>query len=140
MSEVILTRQREAIFEIILNRPERRNAISFEMVAALGQAIAAAERAPGVRAVLLRGKGPVFSAGIDLTAFAGLPARYGENWPRQMQNITAELQGAFTRALDDLDRGLQLEAMAQQPLVQTRDFAAGVDAMLKKQPGAWRGE
>jgi enoyl-CoA hydratase/carnithine racemase len=40
----------------------------------------------------------------------------------------------------DIDRGLQLEAWAQAPLVQTRDFQAGLQAMITKSAPQWQGK
>lgn len=40
--------------------------------------------------------------------------------------------------LADVERGLQLEAWAQNTLMRTQDFEAGVQAMLTKQPPQWK--
>jgi enoyl-CoA hydratase/carnithine racemase len=42
--------------------------------------------------------------------------------------------------LMDVERGLQLEALAQSRLVQTDDFMAGTGAMLSKTAPEWRGK
>jgi enoyl-CoA hydratase/carnithine racemase len=97
MSELVLTQQRGAIFEIVLNRPEKRNAISLELYDALGRAIDAAGQAQGVRTIFLRGQGKVFSSGIDLTAFLLLGERYGPNWQQKMRRITADFQAVLNR-------------------------------------------
>lgn len=39
----------------------------------------------------------------------------------------------------DTQRGLHAEALAQAPLMQSKDFMAGVQAMLSKQPVDWQG-
>jgi enoyl-CoA hydratase/carnithine racemase len=80
MSDLIQTRQREDIFEITLNRPEKRNAINREMLAGLDTAVSQANRIPNLRAVLLRGEGAAFSAGIDVSALLGLAQEYGPHW------------------------------------------------------------
>ena len=49
-----------------MNRPERRNALSLEMMLELDSALEAAGREPEARAVVLCGNGPAFSAGHDL--------------------------------------------------------------------------
>src|SRR5579872_2267752 len=54
-----------------MNRPERRNALSLEMMRELDRAIASAAERPDVRAVVLRGRGPAFSAGHDLRELLG---------------------------------------------------------------------
>ncbi len=90
--ELIVTRQRDAIFEIILNRPDKRNALNWPMLRALPTAVAQARRAAGVRVIVVAGEGKAFSAGIDLNAFLELPAAYGPDWQRHMREITEEFQ------------------------------------------------
>ncbi len=58
-------RQDDAIV-LTMNRAERRNALSLEMMQELDAALAAAGGNPDVRAVILRAQGPAFSAGHDL--------------------------------------------------------------------------
>ena len=40
----------------------------------------------------------------------------------------------------DIDRGLQLEAWAQNHLIQSEDFGEGVQALLAKTPPEWKGK
>ena len=56
-----------AVAVISLNRPQKRNALSLSMMRELDAALAAAGADEGVRAVILRGNGPAFSAGHDLS-------------------------------------------------------------------------
>jgi enoyl-CoA hydratase/carnithine racemase len=97
MSDLVLSHQNDDLFEITLNRPQKRNAINLEMLEALDSAISAAERCQGVRALLIRGAGPAFSAGIDVTVFMLLAQRYGDHWQNQMRRITDDFQHVFTR-------------------------------------------
>ncbi|MBO2449970.1 enoyl-CoA hydratase/isomerase family protein [Actinomadura barringtoniae] len=58
-----------AVATVTLNRPERRNAMTFRTwraLARIGDSLPA-----DVRVVVLRGEGPSFSAGIDLSMFSG---------------------------------------------------------------------
>lgn len=59
--------------EIVLNRPERRNAIDGALAEALGDALAAVRADATIRAVLLRGAGGAFCSGLDLKAFGTTP-------------------------------------------------------------------
>lgn len=60
----------QGLWMITLNRPEKANALTRDMLEQMETAVA---RAAGARAVLLTGMGPVFSAGADLAeARAGL--------------------------------------------------------------------
>jgi enoyl-CoA hydratase/carnithine racemase len=70
-SELVLTDIKDGVLTITLNRPEKRNALSLELFQAAGEAFKRAAE-PEVRAVLLRGEGPVFCAGIDLGALTSL--------------------------------------------------------------------
>jgi enoyl-CoA hydratase/carnithine racemase len=67
---IVLTEDRGAVRHVILNRPEKRNAMNQELLLALGQALRAAAADEDVRCVVLRGEGPVFSAGVDLVELA----------------------------------------------------------------------
>lgn len=60
-----------AVVELILNRPERKNALSHELVLTLGDALEAAKEDETVRVVLLRGAGGAFCSGADLTTIRG---------------------------------------------------------------------
>jgi enoyl-CoA hydratase/carnithine racemase len=74
---LIVSEDRGSVRHVILNRPEKRNAMSQELLSELGGALRAAAAEDGVRCVVLRGEGPVFSAGVDLAelaAFAGQPS------------------------------------------------------------------
>lgn len=62
----------EGVRLIRLDRPEKRNAMHGPMVQALLDALAGAGRAESVRAVVLTGNGPGFSAGADLTEMQAL--------------------------------------------------------------------
>ncbi len=97
MSELVLTQQRDTIFEIILNRPDKRNAMNAELVAGLDTAVQTANRTSGIRAVIIRGEGKAFSAGIDVSTLLGLAQTYGPHWQQRMRSITDDFQAVFTR-------------------------------------------
>src|SRR5213078_4494995 len=64
---------------ITLNRPERLNALTVEMAAALNAALDEAEADESCRALLLTGAGRGFCAGQDLTAITGMaPTEIGD--------------------------------------------------------------
>jgi enoyl-CoA hydratase len=68
VSELVLTQVDDRVAVITVNDPDRRNAVTFEMSAALRAAVDAAEADPGVHAVIVTGAGKAFCAGADLTA------------------------------------------------------------------------
>ena len=74
MSEPVLVAHAGGVCEVRLNRPEKRNAITFLMYEQLTRALSAAQAEQTVRAVLLSGEGASFSAGNDLQDFLSGPA------------------------------------------------------------------
>lgn len=97
MSELVITRRRDSLFDIILNRPDKRNAINIEMFRAFEAAVTEANRTPGLRAVIIRGEGESFSAGIDVSALLGLAQTFGPHWQQRMRSITDEFQAVLNR-------------------------------------------
>ena len=63
----VLLRERDGqVVTLTLNRPEKRNAITIPMLAALREALRELATTPDVRAVVLTGAGRVFCSGLDL--------------------------------------------------------------------------
>ncbi len=66
----LILEERDGIARLILNRPQKRNAIGFAMWRGLGDAFEALADDPGVRVVILRGAGEAaFSDGADISEF-----------------------------------------------------------------------
>jgi enoyl-CoA hydratase/carnithine racemase len=63
---LVSTEDRGAVRHIVLNRPEKRNAMNQALLTALAGTLRAAAGDGSVHCVVLRGEGPVFSAGVDL--------------------------------------------------------------------------
>lgn len=68
MSESVLVDLVDRVAVLTVNDPDRRNAVTFEMSAALRAAVQEAEANSGVHAVIVTGAGKAFCAGADLTA------------------------------------------------------------------------
>jgi enoyl-CoA hydratase/carnithine racemase len=69
---LVETEDRGAVRHLILNRPEKRNAMHGELVLAIGAALKQAANAPDVHCVVVRGAGAMFSSGMDFAALGGL--------------------------------------------------------------------
>ena len=69
MSEHIVVKRDGPVLAITLARPERRNAITVAMYAALAEAFEGAADDPSVRVITIRGEGQDFAAGNDLADF-----------------------------------------------------------------------
>ena len=71
---IVLTEDRGPVRHVVLNRPEKRNALNEEVVEGLREALTAAAGDPEVKVVVLRGEGAMFSSGMDVGSLAGLAA------------------------------------------------------------------
>ncbi len=66
MNDTVLTQQHGNILEITLNRPEAFNALTLDMMQALGETFASASTDDSIKGILLTGKGKAFCSGGDL--------------------------------------------------------------------------
>lgn len=80
MDEHVRIERASQVLAITLARPERRNAISVAMYAALAQAVESAASDANLRLVTIRGEGQDFTAGNDLADFLA-PLPRGEGIP-----------------------------------------------------------
>jgi enoyl-CoA hydratase len=69
-TDKIIAECREGVATLVFNNPEKRNALSTEMWAGMGDALTAFEADPDVRVVVLRGAGgKAFISGADISQF-----------------------------------------------------------------------
>ena len=80
------------VFEIVLNRPEKRNAVQLSMLEAIGTAVLEAQQHDHIRLITIRGEGAAFSAGLDLQGMGGIPERFGENWVKRPHGVSKAWQ------------------------------------------------
>ncbi len=106
----ITTVRQDRILRILIDRPEKKNALTNEMYAALAAAIEEGDRDPDIRVLLLQGNGDCFTSGYDLQDFMDSPPA-GEGSP--------------------VFRFLTAISQAQKPLVAAvRGVAIGVGTTL----------
>lgn len=96
MSNDVLVKLNEAgVLRLTLNRPQKKNALTGEMYAALAHALTRASEDEAVRVVLIRGQEEAFTAGNDLADFLNNPP----------QDMSAPVM-RFLMALPKLNRPL----------------------------------
>lgn len=78
--ETVIYEVKDNIARVIMNRPEKRNALNHQLLDDLDAAFAEADDDPEVRVVILSAAGPSFSAGYDLKAsyYTSIPEGYDE--------------------------------------------------------------
>jgi enoyl-CoA hydratase/carnithine racemase len=120
------------IARVMLNRPERRNALSLALMRELTEALRACGAEREVRAVVLASSGPVFSSGHDLNELRGR----GLDDYRRIFDACVELMEAVQRipppVIAEVD-GLATAAGCQ--LVATCDLAVASPAARFATPG-----
>jgi enoyl-CoA hydratase/carnithine racemase len=74
--QAVVGEKKGSVFYITLNRPDKRNAISFEMLEAITRMVEDLVIDPDVRVIIVKGEGKLFSAGVDFNSLAGLVGRF----------------------------------------------------------------
>ncbi|GIU84129.1 MAG: enoyl-CoA hydratase [Acidimicrobiales bacterium] len=78
------------VAEVVIDRPERRNALSWEMVRRMREVLGGLKEDPGTRVVVIKGAGDrAFCAGVDLAAMAPGVGEF------ELHNARGELAGLF---------------------------------------------
>lgn len=72
MTQQIKIEHKENILTLTMARPDKKNALTNVMYAALADAIVGAENDKTVRAIVIRGEGDMFTAGNDVGEFAAI--------------------------------------------------------------------
>ena len=133
---VVAIEDRDSVRHLVLNRPDKRNALNRELIEALGEALSAAADDHAVRCIVIRGEGPMFSSGMDTSALGAVaenPARLPEfresvlavwNLCETMRKPTlAEIHGGCIGGAVELVLACDLRVMAAEAvigLVETR--------------------
>ena len=117
---------------IWMNLPERRNALSLRHLEELTDAFRSVSKTPGVRGVVLGGRGPVFSAGHD---FADMVEADLEAMRRLLWQCTELVQLMVTIPQPVIARVHGLATAAGCQLVATADLAVAVETAGFAAPG-----
>ncbi len=95
-ADTIKTRIDGDLLWVLIDRPEKRNALTPQMLLDIAAAVRTADEHPQVRAVIVHGNGPMFSAGIDIMSLAQTRVDVGDRNPaRWLRRFADELQQAL---------------------------------------------
>ncbi len=118
MAECVLSEiDRRGVATVWLNRPEVNNAYDDALIAQLNETLERLGREPGLRALVLRGKGRHFQAGADLT------------YLRRVINAPEENR-RFSAATVEAMRGLQAFPRPVVALVHGGCFGGGIGLVI----------
>lgn len=133
----VLVSQHDRTQVITLNRPEKRNAISGELLIQLRRALAEAEASSSVNVIVITGADPAFCAGLDMEALgAGDPDLVAEAsqpsrraWPVTSKPVIGAINGAA------ITGGLELALTCDLLIASERAFFADTHAQVGVMPG-----
>ena len=130
--EHLISKHDGPVVRITLNRPERRNALSLDLMREVIAALEAVRTDPDARVVVIDGAGPVFSAGHDLSEMVdrdlGFYTELFDVCTQMMELIHALPQPVIARV-----HGVATAAGCQ--LVAACDLAVAEDAARFATPG-----
>lgn len=95
MTDHVMVTRADGVLTLVLNRPDKKNALTDDMYGVLADAIAGAQTDRAVRVIAIRGEGDMFTAGNDLAEFAATKPGDG------LRNV-----GRFIRAIAEIDKPL----------------------------------
>jgi enoyl-CoA hydratase/carnithine racemase len=137
MSENLLLETRDGVTRLTLNRPEKRNALSLDLLTKLEQAIESIAADSKARVVVIAAQGPVFSAGHDLSEMVGqcaesyralfqLCSRVMLGLRRLPQPVIARVHGLATAAGCQLVAACDLAVAAEEAAFATPGVKIGL--------------
>ena len=83
---------KESVGIVTFNRPDARNALTWEMYDALVEACEAAEGDDNVRVLIIRGAGGAFSAGTDIAQFKDFDGADGVAYEKRLDAVIDRLE------------------------------------------------
>jgi enoyl-CoA hydratase/carnithine racemase len=122
----------DGIARVVLNRPERRNAMSLALLEELGAGIGALGETAGVGAVIVEGAGSVFSAGHDLSEMLDREPRF---YDRLFAACTDVMLGIQTVPQPVIAKVHGVATAAGCQLVAACDLAVAADDARFATPG-----
>lgn len=92
MSDQVITEVVDRSLRVTFNRPEARNAMTFEMYQKLAEAAAQVDADSDLRALILRGAGSrAFVAGTDIAQFRGFTGEDGVAYEQRIDEVLGAL-------------------------------------------------
>lgn len=102
--EVVQKDRSVPVYHIYLNRPAQRNALTLPFFSELPRALAALDRLPSARAIVLSARGPHFCAGIDLSALSSVTSTAPSDDPGAVRELLRRRILAMQDAISAVER------------------------------------
>jgi enoyl-CoA hydratase/carnithine racemase len=135
----VTTEDRGPVRHVVLNRPEKRNAINDEVVLGLREVLEAAANDHDVKCVVLRGEGQMFSSGMDFSGLGALAADPSglrgfrrpiiETWnllEEMLKPTIAQIHGACIGGAMELVLACDMRVMAADAIIGMPETRVGL--------------
>lgn len=106
MTDLVRTTVANGVYQIEMNRPDKKNALTAEMYSAMADGLVEAEANPAVRVILIYGSQGNFTAGNDLSDFLRNPPVDKNSPVFRFINGFANLQKPFVAAVEGIAVGV----------------------------------
>jgi enoyl-CoA hydratase/carnithine racemase len=137
MNDILLMESRGGVVRLTLNRPEKRNALSIDLLRRLELALQSIAADPTARVVVLASRGSVFCSGHDLSEMVGqdekayhhlfaLCSRVMLGLRRLPQPVIARVQGVATAAGCQLVASCDLAVAGEEATFATPGVKIGL--------------
>lgn len=134
---LVLTEKREGVATLTLNRPQKRNMFSTEMLLAMRAALRDFAQDSSVRAIIIAALGPVFSSGHNMREFVGaseesakavfeLSSDMMEDLGRIPKPVIAQVAGLASAAGCQLAASCDLVVASEEAAFQTPGVQIGL--------------
>ena len=128
----VLVHEDEPAARVTLNRPEKRNALSLELMQDLIDTLRRVSADPGARVIVLDAAGPAFSAGHDLSEMIGRDVPFFQ----RLFDVCTELMETIHRLPQPVIAKVQgIATAAGCQLVAACDLAIAADSARFATPG-----
>ena len=105
------------MLEILFNRPEKKNALTASMYAAVAEAFCRADADPAIRVVLLSGAGDTFTSGNDIKDFQARAATNEASHASPFLDALSSLASPLVAAVNGAAIGVGTTMLAHADLV-----------------------
>lgn len=124
MTDHIVTSTAGSVAQVLLNRPDKKNALSVAMYSAMGDTLERAERDPAIRAITISGAGDCFTSGNDVADFLAHQTTVEDSAAVRFLRILSSTAKPVIAGVNGLAVGIGVTMLLHCDLVYAADTAS----------------
>src|SRR5262249_38938104 len=121
MSDHVLTSTANSVLQIVLNRLEKKNALTVAMYSAMADALEKADHDPAVRVIVLTGQEACFTSGNDVADFLQHPPLAEDSQALRFLRAISTASKPVIAAVNGLAVGIGVTMLLHSDLVYAAD-------------------